>query len=304
MLPIQVDSVSLLERHLPLLEGIIGRLASQRRLSPEERGEFYSYAMLRLLRDNCRILQQFSGRCRWSTYLSVVVQRLFLDYRDHVWGKWRPSTFTFRLGKFATELERLICRDRIVPVNAVEIIHSRFPERSREELESLASRLPRRGRLRSIGNVGLDQLHAPQRSDRRLLDQQEAEMAQAVHKSLHRALQELDAEDRTLLDLRFNGLTIPSISRKLGCCSRSLYRRLYRCLGRLRKALEAQGIDSHMASQYHRWNDALARVEHRGTRSDCRDHRTRRPGACGTRRNPQPSERRRGFSEEPRRDHS
>src|SRR4029453_14108130 len=47
--------------------------------------------MLRLVEDDYDVLRRFQARSSLPTYVTVVIQRLFLDYRNRLWGKWRPD---------------------------------------------------------------------------------------------------------------------------------------------------------------------------------------------------------------------
>jgi len=53
-------------------------------------------------RTGCRLydalLAKFEGRSSLRTFLTVVIQRLFLDHRISAWGKWRPSAEARRGG--------------------------------------------------------------------------------------------------------------------------------------------------------------------------------------------------------------
>ena len=67
-------------------------LSRRNRLGTDEREDFTSYAMLKLVENDYARLRKYRGDSSFRTYLTVVMQRLFLDYRTQKWGKWRPST--------------------------------------------------------------------------------------------------------------------------------------------------------------------------------------------------------------------
>ena len=68
------------------------------------------------------MLRRFEGRSSLTTYITVVVQRLFLDRRNRLWGKWRPSAEARRLGPTAVLLERLVSRDGWSAEQALETL--------------------------------------------------------------------------------------------------------------------------------------------------------------------------------------
>ena len=57
------------------------------------------------------IIDRFEGRSSLRTYLTVVISRMLLDWRNSKYGKWRPSKAALSLGEHAVDLERLMSRD-------------------------------------------------------------------------------------------------------------------------------------------------------------------------------------------------
>src|SRR6185436_19213940 len=106
--------------------------------------EFASWARLRLIDNDCAILRKFEGRSSMRTFLITVVQRLFLDWRNAEWGKWRPTADARRVGPLAIELERLIIRDQLSFNEAVETLVARNMAASREVCEAAWASLPQR----------------------------------------------------------------------------------------------------------------------------------------------------------------
>ncbi len=262
-----MSAALLLEEQLPLIEDVLRGLGARQRLDAGEREDLHSYAMMRLWDSDCRVLRSFSGLSSRRTYLTVVAHRFLLDYRTKKWGKWRPCAQSRRLGTMATELDRLINRDQMSPAEAVRWVHQRTPGASRAELESCATSLPLRQRPKNIGEDCLNLLPAPQRSDRRAGDPEQANQARTLARSLASALGDLKAEDRLLLELRFSGQTVSSLADKLDIGTQQLYRRIYSCLRVLRRSLEARGIHRAMVSSVVDLNDALARVNERAAES-------------------------------------
>jgi hypothetical protein len=64
---------------------------------------------------------------------------IFLDYRNRLWGKWRPSAEAKRLGPTAILIERLVARDgwavdqviEMVRVNHRVIVEFIYPNKNR-----------------------------------------------------------------------------------------------------------------------------------------------------------------------------
>ena len=98
-------------KSLPLIEKLIAFASRRSRFGREDGEDFSSWVKVKLIENDYGVLRQFKGGCNLSTYLSVVVQRLAQDYRNHLWSKWRPSAEAIRLGPLAVRLEQLLVRD-------------------------------------------------------------------------------------------------------------------------------------------------------------------------------------------------
>ena len=113
---------TLLVEQLGLIDDIVRFIGRRGHLKGEELEEFHSHAVLKLIDRNYAILRQFKQKSSLRTYLTVVVQRLLLDYHNQRWGKWRPSAKARRLGEEAIYLDRLLSRDGHSAVEAIEIL--------------------------------------------------------------------------------------------------------------------------------------------------------------------------------------
>src|SRR4029453_6702176 len=76
---------------LPVIDDVTGQVCRRHRLSPAESDEFRSDVRLHFIERNYEVLRRFEGRCALATYVNVVVQRVFLDWRNRMWGRWRAS---------------------------------------------------------------------------------------------------------------------------------------------------------------------------------------------------------------------
>src|ERR1019366_2147799 len=90
---------------------VISFVSARHHLPGVEADDFASHVKLRLIEDDYAILRKFQRRSSLRTYLTVVIQRMFLDYRISAWGKWRPSAEAKRAGAVAVQLEQLMGRD-------------------------------------------------------------------------------------------------------------------------------------------------------------------------------------------------
>ena len=229
--------------NLPTIESLVQMVARQQRMSWAEAEEFASIVRLRLIEDDYAILRKFRGGSSLRTYLTVVIARQALDYRDACWGRWRPTRAARRLGRAGVTLEKLIVRDGLSPEEAWRTLQEDGVADS-GALRAFAAGLQPRLRRHYVSIDDLDERHAGATEpevDNVMRDHRVAE-------ALAGALRTLPPADSRLLRLRFSeGLSISSIARSEGIDQASLYRRVASLLRRLRRDLEAHGIGAPAA---------------------------------------------------------
>lgn len=231
---------------LTTIERVTAFVLARHHLSAIDADDFASHVKLKLLDNDCAILRKFQGRSSLCTYLNVVIQRLFLDYRDSNWGRWRPSAEAKKVGELGIVLEQLLWRDGYAFEDACELIISNYGAAAinRGELERIAGALPARPKRRFEGEASLENHPADvlspdalsERTDRRAC-------AHRVSTVLKRLTARAEPQDRLLLVLRFeDGRTVAEIASMLHLDQKALYRHLERLLKDLRAGLEADGI--------------------------------------------------------------
>jgi RNA polymerase sigma factor (sigma-70 family) len=233
--------------HLPLLDRVVAFVAHRYGLAEADREEFASHVRLKCIEDDYRIFREFGERSTLRTYLTSVVQHLFLDYRNAQWGKWRPSTDAVRLGPVAIRLDVLMHRDRLSFDEACGQITSESRGAvSRDELDRLAEVLPARVPRRMVGEEAMDALAVDGAAvEAPIKVTENAATRRRAHVSLTKALAGLPPDDRFLLRLRFErNLTIARIADETRQPQKPLYRRFERLYARLRQVLEADGVEA------------------------------------------------------------
>jgi RNA polymerase sigma factor for flagellar operon FliA len=237
---------------LDVIERVISFVSSRHHLPGSEGDDFGSHVKLKLIEDDYAILKKFEGRSSLRTYLTVVIQRLFLDYRIKAWGKWRPSAEAKRSGPVAILLERLTQRDGYGFEEAVELMQTNHQiTMSRPDLEAIAARLPHRLRRRFESEDALTNLADDQPSPDEIATSREQAMSGArLESALNTAMAGLEPQDRLILGLRYrDGRTIAEVARALRLDQKALYRRADRCRDVLLAALQASGIDKAQAME-------------------------------------------------------
>ena len=237
---------SLYIANLDLIERVTKFVCRRHYLAPAEAEEFGSDVLFNLLENDYAILNAFEGRSSLRAFLSTVIQRQFLDRRNHLWGKWRPCALAKRLGPVAILLDRLTSRDGHSFGVAYEIMTTNHGVTdTRAELEAMFVRFPIREGHTPVNEEVLVNVAADVRNPEQLVVDREAEeKARQVSKVLRDILARLDVQDHLMLKMRYkDGRTVTAIALTLGLEQKPLFRRFDRLEGDLKVALEAEGID-------------------------------------------------------------
>lgn len=237
---------ALLVSHLGDIERVIDVVCARQRFSPAEIGDFASHVKLKLVENDYSILRGFRGGSSIRTYLTVVIHRLLLDYRNSLWGKWRPSAEARREGPTAVLLERLLMRDGYSFEEACEVIATNHRiQIARLELEHLAAKLPVHMPRRFERSDTLDDVaSADQSPGATIAAREDQQLADQLVESLRHLISGLDTIDRLILAMRFgDSRAVPEIAVTLRIHPKILYRRIERLLRDLRKGLIARGVD-------------------------------------------------------------
>jgi RNA polymerase sigma factor for flagellar operon FliA len=241
-----VDAQRLFVENLSAIDRIVRAVVQRHRLPRDDRDDFSSHVRLRLIEDDYRILRTFEGRSSLPTFLTVVITRLFLDYQNQQWGRWRPSAVAVRLGPDAVALDQLVTRDGHPIHEAVQILRDR-PGVALTERELLAiwERLPRRHRLpEGLEGAAEETPRIEARAGAPVDAVDEAEQAERLATELTRLFAGLPATDQVIIHLHFgHGIPLASLAERLGRSKSSVQRRVARLLGAWRDRLVAAGLD-------------------------------------------------------------
>lgn len=238
--------------HRETIEKVIDLVCRRNRMGSTDAEEFAGTVRLKLIDSDYAILRKFQSRSSLRTFLVAVVQRLYLDYRNGMWGKWRPSAEARRMGGTAMLLERLIHRDGMSFDEAAQVLESNHQLRlAPGEVETIRRRLPPRVPRVFVSEEALDGLPASDPGGESAMLRQEGEVAgRSVCEALESALRSLEPEDRLLVTLHFyEGLTIARIARMQQVEQKPLYQRLGKALARLRGSLLSQGFEQGQVAE-------------------------------------------------------
>jgi RNA polymerase sigma factor for flagellar operon FliA len=201
--------------------------------------------MVRLVDNDYAVLRAFKEQSSFRTYISVVVQRMALDSRTRVWGRWRPSVEVQRLGELAIELARLLHRGSTLD-EAVTLLRTKYEGVSRESLEALAKKLPPpapRPHPVRIDDVDPKDLPPPPNADDRVLADERRRTAAKISPVFSTFMAGLSKLDCRILWFRFKGeMTVAQIARMFGLDQKATYRRIERIQRELYRELARAGI--------------------------------------------------------------
>ena len=241
-----VDYQALLVDHLELIDRIVSYTARKHHLSALDAEEFSSIVRFRLIDRDFAILRKFEQRSNLATYLTTVIERVYLDFCITRWGKWRPSAAARRLGPVAVRLEQLLTRDGLSFAEAVGTLQTNHGvTQSRDELQALMVQLPVRAVRRAAGEEELAIVASRGGAVDAAFDRFEDEdLIKRVEAALARAVGTLPPADQLILRMRYqDGLPVAQIARILSLDAKPIYRRLEQVAGLVRDAFDRAGLD-------------------------------------------------------------
>lgn len=243
-----MEGIELLTTNLPLIKRAVAFACRRHRLDPDDSEEFAAVVNLKLLENDCAILRAYEARSGLATFISVVVQRMALDYRIHAWGKWHTTAEAKRLGPLAIDLERLLHRDGRTIDEALVILAPRHDGVTRDSLVAIAERLPERTpRLREVA-IGEAELPAQSATEERVFEGERRRASENLSSIMSAIIHRLPEDEQLILQLRFEGgMAVSQIARALQIDQKLLYRRIERRMHDIRAELERSGIDSREA---------------------------------------------------------
>ena len=232
--------------NLPVIDAVVEQVCRRHHLSAAEADDFKSEVRLHVVERNYEPLRKFEGRSSLRTYLTVVVTHLFLDYRNRLWGKWRPSAEARRQGPVAILVERLVTRDGWSVEQVIDMLRVNHGIDAKEAIDVLLARMAQRAPARQfVGEAEAERVESPgPQADVHVVRAEQDFLAKRVQTALDRVRQTLSAAERVILKMRFDdGMPVAEIARALHLDQKRLYRTIEHLLVRLRGGLEAEGID-------------------------------------------------------------
>ena len=135
-----VPQAPLSQAQFALLQRVIRSVARHHGLSPEDAEDFGQTVHLKLLERHYQVFDSYEGRSSLTTFLTVVVTRLLLDWRNATRGKWRPSASAIVAARHADASR--IRSLRSDPTSTRSPSQAASPARSHTQPRSAASSSP------------------------------------------------------------------------------------------------------------------------------------------------------------------
>ena len=239
-----MDAAELYRQHLAHIGQIAQSVCRRNGVNDHDAEDFASDVRLKLCDDDYGVIRKFQGKSSFTTYLTVVINKAFLDHRRRVWGKWTPSSQAKRIGDLAVALETIVYRDGGTFDSACDTLERSFPSVDRRKLREILAQLPRRSPRRFETDDGLKAVASTtDDADADLLATERDGQLRAAETALRAALEKLPDEDQAVIRmLYYEGVSIAEIARVLHIEQRRLYPRIRQLLASLKKTLSAQNI--------------------------------------------------------------
>jgi DNA-directed RNA polymerase specialized sigma24 family protein len=117
---------------------LINRIAERRFIDTNCAEEAALYVINLLEEDDCRRLRTFSGRAKFSTFISSLTIRLLEDFSRKKFGRVRPPAWITALGGIWVTLFQLLCLQRLSVVDAIETMKNRVAGSKQQQVEETA----------------------------------------------------------------------------------------------------------------------------------------------------------------------
>jgi len=241
-----MDAEEIYKQHLPIIGQIALSVCRRHGVGDHDAEDFASDVLLKLCDNDYAVIRKFQNKSSFATYLTVVINKTFLDHRRRLWGKWTPSAQAKRLGTVGVLLERLIARDGHSFEAASEILAQKHAIAiDRRTLREMFVKLPRRTLRRFDGDDEIPYVASADEADSDVVAHERDQRMTDAIEALHAALRALPDEDRAIIRLLyFERMSIADIARSLHLEQKRLYPRIQRLLASLRKALADRHISA------------------------------------------------------------
>lgn len=228
-----------------VVEEIISYLGQKYAVSSDTKEDFTSEVFIKLMDQDYAVFKKFKGHSQIKTYLTVVISRFFLDYRDRIWGRWRPSTQAKALGELGILVEQYISRDGYSVDACFQMLkHNHLLEVNEQDIYDIFHQLPHRHKRQEVGEATLVRKATPDADPQTAFQQKLADKDLAVATAaVRQCLEQMPEQDQLILRLHFEkGVPLSRVALVANIQPKAIYRKTQALLSDLRHRLEARGI--------------------------------------------------------------
>jgi RNA polymerase sigma factor (sigma-70 family) len=248
----RAEAEALFLQHLATIDRIVRAACARNRFDAAEIEDVASSLRLKLIENDYAAVRGFEGKCAFSTYITIVIQRFLIDERNRRWGRWTSSAEAERQGAVAVEIEALLHRDGRSFEEVCRIMSAKPEPLSAAAVDAIVATLPRRLPRPSTRSIEDDNVAATVATGdgphARFLAREREQIGRVASDALNATIRALSAEDRLLLRMRFeDAMSVAHIARALGEDQRRLYYRIEKLAAALRRTLEQAGVDREAA---------------------------------------------------------
>lgn len=225
----RLNPESLFLAHLEWIEKVAAIVCHKNSVWGDDAEDFASLAKMKLIEGDYEAFRKFRGEAELTTYLTIVIVRLFHEYGRERWGRWRCSAAAERNGQLAKDLETLVYRDGFRLEEAGEKLRTAGRTTASDaELARLLAQLRTRSPLRpeQAGSELLDRVPADGSADGGVIAGEIEARRSVVLAALDGALDRLEPEERIIVRMHFvDGRKVADVARALRLDQKALYRR-------------------------------------------------------------------------------
>lgn len=213
-----------------------------------------------LRRDDYRVLREFKGQSRFTTYLTAIISRRAVDMIRKKRGRGREKERAKEWGDTGLLVYQRVIKENIPPQQVYNELKAanRF-NGTLEELETMVTRIrgsnpamPANGTVVRNGIVLDDDRYiVPDTggNPRQILE--ESQRRRQMQEVLSKIVSQLNGEERILLRMRFptregrKPVPVEQVAQVLGIAPKAVYKRVARLIKKCKQQLEQQGVDIH-----------------------------------------------------------
>lgn len=227
--------------------------------------ELSSLVLDKLEANDFKVLRDFQGKSKLTTYLTAIISRAAVDMLRQKYGRSRQTERAKALGPLGEKVYKIVFQQGLSLVEVQkDFLHRRLPVPTDEAIQEAIHKIGGTGKipaeapdiktgyLRPADNPREKAVvEVPDNSGNPEKTLEDQTRRQTVDQVLSELVDGLSGEDRMILRMRFglgeqeNPRKIPDIAAALRLSPKTIYKRIDTILGKCRKRLALKGVTIH-----------------------------------------------------------